>query len=665
MNTIASSLLSVCVALAAFVEPAIAAPGDLDLNFGGTGKVTTDLAGGSGDDYGYCVAVQSDGKIVVAGSSPDPSGTSVFAVARYNPNGSLDTSFAGAGKVTTLIGSESIAQGVAVQNDGKIVVAGYAAINSRYEFVVARYNNDGTFDTNFNSTGFVATALSSSSAYAHSVALQSDGKIVVAGNNSTGGSFAVVRYTTGGILDTNFGTSGTVVTGINATSGRGSSVVVQSDGKIVVAGYGYNSANDDFWVVRYNSNGTLDTAFGGGTGKVTTAFVNNGNDRCYGLALQSDGKIVVAGSSYNTSTGFNEIAVVRYATNGSLDLRFTTALGNRNDQASALALQSDGKIVVAGYSDIGTSSVANNDFTLLRYNTNGTLDTSFGSGGKLTTSIETSHDIASAVALQSDGKIVVAGYTVNSSNNYDFALARFLGDGPEIVVEQPAGASLTDGVSVVAFGNVLVGNPVSYTFTIKNIGFNNLTGIGVTINGSDASNFSVTTSPAVSVSGGSSTTFVVRFAPAFPGPKTAALHITSNDSDESPFDISLSGRAFDPNADDDGDGVSNAAELNLASLGFDPLINNSNLVTTVRSNGFYRASDVQTLALGSPLLLARDSTNGYFHLSIGVEKSPNLTNWMPLINFTPTYNTTNGRIELDFPPDASNAQFYRVLGAKP
>lgn len=163
---------------------------------------------------------------------------------------------------------------------------------------------------------------------------------------------------------------------------------------------------------------------------------------------------------------------------------------------------------------------------------------------------------------------------------------------------------------------------------------------------------------------GGSTTFTVRFAPTTAGAKTAALHIASNDSDENPFDINLTGKGLAPNADDDGDGLTNAVEVNLAAYGFDPLVNDSARLAFLRANGLYQASDMQTLALGCPVL-TKDAATGHVHLSISVEKSVNLSIWTPFLGFIPTYDEVTGRIDLEIMPDGSNAQFYRVLGAKP
>jgi uncharacterized delta-60 repeat protein len=398
-------------------SPAWAADGDLDTSFSSDGKVTT--AVGLGDDGAHSVVLQSDGKIVAAGYSTD-----VFAVVRYNIDGSLDTTFDTDGKVTTAIGSFDSAYSVVVQSDGKIVAAGYSDNGSKYDFAVVRYNTNGSLDTTFDTDGKVTTAIGSGTDIAYSVVLQSDGKIVVAGYsyNGTNDDFAVVRYNTDGSLDTTFDTDGIVTTAIGSNIDRANSVVVQSDGKIVAAGYSYNGSNFDFAVVRYNTNGSLDTTFDT-DGKVTTA-IGSGTDAAYSVVLQSDGKIVVAGNSRIGSN--DDFAVVRYNTNGSLDTTFdtdgkvTTAIGSGTDEARSVVVQSDGKIVAAGYSDNGP----NFDFAVVRYNTNGSLDTTFDTDGKVTTAVGLGDDEAYSVVLQSDGKIVAAGYSDNGPN-FDFAVVSY------------------------------------------------------------------------------------------------------------------------------------------------------------------------------------------------------------------------------------------------
>jgi uncharacterized delta-60 repeat protein len=229
-----------------------------------------------------------------------------------------------------------------------------------------------------------------------------------------------------GDLDTSFDSDGKVTTDIGGIDNRARSVAIQSDGKIVAAGYSNPGSNYDFTLARYNTDGTLDTNFDS-DGKVTTA-IGSGTDQAFSVAIQSDGKIVAAGYSNNGSN--DDFALVRYNTDGSLDTSFdsdgkvTTAIGGSDDRAHSVAIQSDGKIVVAGHSDNGS----NEDFALVRYNTDGTLDTSFDSDGKVTTAIGSASDFARSVAIQSDGKIVAAGRSTGS--NDDFALVRYAGTPP-------------------------------------------------------------------------------------------------------------------------------------------------------------------------------------------------------------------------------------------
>ena len=414
-----ASALALAGLLVLTAGSAQATPGALDTSFGTGGKVTTAI--GSSDDDANGVVLQPDGKIVAAGSSYGTNDD--FALARYNADGTPDTSFDTDGKVTTALGSNTdVARGVALQPDGKIVAAGDAFISSNYDFALARYNPDGSLDSSFGTGGKVTTPIGSSHAFAYAVALQADGKIVAAGYAfiSSNYDFALARYNADGTPDTSFDSDGKATTEIGSGFNAALGVVLQADGKIVAAGYAFNGSNHDFALARYHANGTLDAGFGA-AGTVTTA-IGSGNDLANGVALQADGKIVAAGSSSS------DFALARYNTDGSLDAGFgtggkvTTAIGSSTDEAFALALQADGKIVAAGYSYNG----ANADFALARYNPDGLLDPGFGTGGKVTTAIGSSGDVANAVALQPDGKIVAAG-SISNGTNSDFALARYLG----------------------------------------------------------------------------------------------------------------------------------------------------------------------------------------------------------------------------------------------
>jgi uncharacterized delta-60 repeat protein len=407
--------------------------GSLDASFGSGGKVTTDIRTLS-IDFAVGMALQSDGKILTAGNSAaaGSGGNFDFAVVRYNTDGSLDTSFGSGGKVTADVGTGSTdeANAMALQSDGKILVAGSSNASGDLDFAVVRYNTNGSLDTSFGSGGKVTTDIGAhSDDRVYAMVVQSDGKILVAGKTQTGGAsdYAVVRYNTDGSLDANFGSGGKVTTDIGASSTDGAyAMTLQSDGKILVAGYSNATGSYDFAVVRYNTDGSLDASFGSG-GKVTTDISASSFDEAHGVAVQSDGKILVAGY-------FDYFAVVRYNADGSLDASFgtggivTTNLGTGSyDQVDTMTLQSDGKIVVAGASDASGSW----DAALVRYNTDGSLDTSFGSGGKLIGNLGLGHDTeASAVAVQSDGKIVLGGILYYGGvNGNDFVIVRYNANG--------------------------------------------------------------------------------------------------------------------------------------------------------------------------------------------------------------------------------------------
>lgn len=404
---------------------AFAAPSDLDTTFGGSGKITTLIGTTSAAN---AVAVQSDGKIVVAGESGGFPNR-FFTLVRYNNDGSLDTSFDSDGKVTTAVGTggSSIVYDVAIQADGKIVAAGSSFNGSNTDFAIARYNTDGSLDTSFDGDGKLVIQIGSDNDDSYGVVIQPNGKIVLAGGSraTPNSNFALVRLNVNGSFDTSFDSDGIVTTPMGISTDGTSGIALQTDGKVVVTG----RSNNDFAVVRYNSNGSLDTSFDG-DGKVTTPISTdqNGGDDPGEIAVQADGKIVVAGFSDNFSGV--DFSIVRYNTNGSLDTSFNgtgkiiTPVGEGNDYAYSLAIQSNGKIVVAGGSNSNTSST---DFALIRYNPNGSLDTSFDGDGKVTTVFSNTVDSIQAIAIQSNGRIVAVGRSNNVTFD-EFAVARYMGD---------------------------------------------------------------------------------------------------------------------------------------------------------------------------------------------------------------------------------------------
>jgi uncharacterized delta-60 repeat protein len=397
-----------------------AAAGDLDPGFGGDGKVTTNFT--SGSDQAFGVAIQDDGKVVAVGSANGFASNSMFALARYEVDGTLDTTFGGGdGKVVTNFTS-AFDQAVVVlfQSDGKIVAAGYAA----GRFAVARYNDDGSLDTGFGGgDGKVMTNFTSGDDFGWTAALQTDGKIVVAGGaGGAGERFALARYETDGTLDTTFGGGdGKVVT--NFTSGYDyvDDIEIQDDGMIVAAGAAdYFRSRGKVALARYDTVGTLDPLFSG-DGKLMTNLTS-GFDGAFAVALQDDGKIVTAGQ------GGSFLAVARYESTGGLDLTFGggdgKALVNFTsgvDYADEVAVQDDGKIVAAGAANYFGP---NAKFAVLRLNSDGTSDSGFSGDGKVTTDFTTGRDGAWSMAIQEDGSIVASGYA--GWQRAKFALVRYL-----------------------------------------------------------------------------------------------------------------------------------------------------------------------------------------------------------------------------------------------
>jgi uncharacterized delta-60 repeat protein len=397
----------VLLASLAVSATAIAAAGDLDPTFSGDGRQTTNFSPSRDEANG--VAIQDDGKIVVVGYTPVVHGDTDddFAVARFNPNGTLDTTFSGDGKVTTDFGGYDQAHAVAIQANGKIVVVGGSANNSTTQgaaFVLARYNPDGSLDTSFSGDG--KQAIGSDFDPAAAVAIQANGKIVAVGTccGFHGGElFEVARFNPNGSLDPTFAGDGTQMTSFR-DSNDANAVAIQPNGKIVVAGDTTRdifNAPYNYALARYNTNGTLDPSFSG-DGKQATSIRGQAN----GVAIQSSGKIVVVGNG-GTS------ALARYNTNGSRDTRFAgDGSADFSGSANAVAIQSNDRIVVVGGG------------TIARYNANGSRDTSFSGDG--------SADFdggANGVVLQANGRIVVAGTASGPGGPSDtvFALARYLG----------------------------------------------------------------------------------------------------------------------------------------------------------------------------------------------------------------------------------------------
>jgi uncharacterized delta-60 repeat protein len=417
--------------------------------------------------------LQPDGKIVVAGSS----GLEVTqcgdngcvseshadaALARYNPDGTLDTSFSGDGKDMMDFGA---AADVALQPDGKIVVVGTEGFticgdiwcDTFADFAVARYNADGTLDTSFSGDGTEVTDFGKADS-ASRVVLQQDGKIVVAGSSvdpSGNGAddFALARYNADGTLDASFSDDGKQVTDFGGSDKGAHGLALQPDGKIVAVG---RTSGDDFAIARYAVDGSLDTTFAG-DGKQTTDLA--GWDAASAVAIQDDRKIVVAGTTNaGAFVGDDDFALARYSADGSLDTTFSgdgrqnTNFGlGEHDSANGIALQRDGKIVAVGSSTVGGG------FALARYAADGSLDVSFSGDGKQPTDFG---HAASDVALQPDGRIVAAG-----SGRGNFALARYEGGSeppditpPDTAITGAATGTTSNSTSTFSFSSSEAGS---------------------------------------------------------------------------------------------------------------------------------------------------------------------------------------------------------------
>ncbi len=360
-------------------------------------------------------------------------------------DGDLDLSFGNGGTVTNdFQHSTDIAYAVARQADGKLILAGTTYMNNDFsgeDFALLRYNADGTVDGTFGVNGRVTTDFPGLSAVISSVVIQPDGKILVAGGVFPlfvfAGDFTLARYNENGTLDPTFGVGGIVTTTFPGQGSYAFSLVLQGDGKIIAAGTDFvnfssdDSSNTDFGLERYNPDGSPDTTFGNG-GQVTTDF-DGFNDDAFSVLVQADGKIVAVGSAKNPAN-FYDFAAVRYFANGTIDSTFGTAgkvrtdFGDHNfDQARSAVLQTDGKIVAAGFAISRNGGVQN--FAVARYSSNGVLDPSFSNDGLTQIDFGSCCQSAYSLLLQGDGKLITVGYPNTESSDSDFLLARLNSNG--------------------------------------------------------------------------------------------------------------------------------------------------------------------------------------------------------------------------------------------
>lgn len=402
-------------------------PGSLDTSFGG-GRVM--VPAGASDDYANAIAIQPDGKIILAGHGAEHGGD--FAMIRLDRDGNLDPTFGNGGRVLTdFLGNDDSINALALQPDGKIIAAGYTTRGTTgRDFALARYLPDGTLDTSFNGDGKVVRALVDDTDIAYAVLVTVDGFIVAGGeanrgNAATGVDFALARFASNGAIDINFGHDGITFSAFRpGTAGDHIYALafqpLDGEQRIVAAG-----GEGDMVVARYRSNGQLDTAFGNGGSVLDKLGSTIG--AAYAVTLTPDGHIALAGHSHN------DVALLQLEPDGTPDEQFgthgvvKTAVTTNWDVARAIAVDADGQLVVGGWAWEGSSSAGN--FVTLRYLASGTLDTSFGGTGIVITPVApgTKADESRALAIQIDDRvptqrIVVAGFANNT--NADFAIAR-------------------------------------------------------------------------------------------------------------------------------------------------------------------------------------------------------------------------------------------------
>jgi uncharacterized delta-60 repeat protein len=425
------------------VGTAQAAPGDPDTSFGsGTGFSRADFGGG---EAGTSVALQPDGKIVVAGEGTKEEKRHIL-VARFEPDGGLDLSYGlGTGASRPEFEGEQTAAAVAVQPSGRIVAGGGSlSIIASTLFVTRLLSPQGSTDTSFaGGAGFLNPEFGLG--FANAIALEPNGGIVMAGSSKTAVTnpprFLVVKLTPEGTLDTSYGQGTGASRPVFASRDSGTAVALQPDGEIVEAGTsqaeGAQTTSTDFMVTRYeNPAGLLDTTFDQSAQRALIDF--GAQDSATAVAVQPDGKIVVAGSTRSNES--SDFAVARLLPDGTPDNSFgvggkvTIDFGG-DDTASAMALQPDGRIVLAGTHAVGTAK----DIAVARLQPGGTLDTTFGNGGKKVLDFGGQEE-ARAIALRADGRIVLAGTTVDSRGR-DLLVVRLLGDPPATGDESEGGGA--------------------------------------------------------------------------------------------------------------------------------------------------------------------------------------------------------------------------------
>ncbi|WP_395053454.1 T9SS type A sorting domain-containing protein [Flavobacterium sp.] len=466
------SLITGKIAVAKLTQTA-----SFDTTFDTDGKLFFTFPYGSSDET-FASEIQPDGKILVAGFSYF-NNKDFYTITRYNSNGSIDTNFGTNGLVVINNTRFGTPNDIAIDTNGKIIIVG-----RNYKALIVRLNSNGSLDTTFGTNGFANFSTSDYSSV-NDLKILSNGKILIAGyeaytiGTTFSGNFMLARLNANGTTDTTFGTNG--ISNLGSTFADQEvldKIEVQSDGKIVAAGTINNGSDLDIVIFRYNSNGTFDTTF---NGNGSTTFASSGSDRPNGLAIQNDGKIIILGQLNSL------VKIARFTSSGAIDLSFDSdgiidVNSNDMDYSNALRLTQDQKIFIIGST---TLSEINVDFSTLKFNSNGSLDTTFANSGKLTTDFFSDYDEATSILITNDNKLILCGIVFAPNNNsIDFGLAKYYLD-----------SNLSNNETQISKSNLFYPNPAENTIylneTVKTVKLFTIQGKEIVI---DIKNNSVDTS---------------------------------------------------------------------------------------------------------------------------------------------------------------------------
>jgi uncharacterized delta-60 repeat protein len=435
-----------------------------DSTFNGTGRKV--FAVGASLDFGDNIALQPDGKIIMTGASMNLGGMASLGVSRVNADGSFDNSFGTAGVSIVDLGGLPSQGGfepeIVIQPDGKIVICGYAWNGADEDMFVCRLLPGGGLDPAFGSGGKVLVSLMGGGAPDAAYAITSDaaGNIYACGSTRTGGTpmsndLAIIKLTPSGTLDPSFSGDGKLLLDVSGSWDFGYGIAVKTDGKIIVTGY--CSLPADFFALRLLPDGSYDPTFGTG-GKTTVDITGNSvADECWGMAIATDGKIIMVGDGYDPASSSFVGAVVRLTANGTIDNTFsgngiaTFPVSTETTVLRNVIIQPDGKYVVSGNAKMN----GNDDFAVLMINPDGTPDLNFNATGMYTLNItgQTKADIGYGLALQTDGRILLSGNTtLTEFVNEKYSLVRI--KAKEVTAAFTASSTLVCGGQQVQFTNI-------------------------------------------------------------------------------------------------------------------------------------------------------------------------------------------------------------------